>query len=401
MVDIVGVNPSMETTGPAPRVPVIFQVVGRLDGGAASRQAIDNAIAVVKAGGRAAVASSGGPLVHELERGGVRHHILPLDNEADFLNFSTRRRLRKLLTQENANVVHVYSWEAARALRPMARAKMICLIATWLEPLTPLGFLARRRLKPLLRANKLIATSETVAAFLREQYKLDDERLQIIPPAVNTARFSPLAVRAERIIKLAAQWRIPDDRRIILVPAPLDAERGADTVIEAVRLLGRHDIFCLLLGARPETRSRREELEKAIEKKGVGGLVFIADHSGDMPAAYMLADAVVVADKVPRAYSRIVTEAQAMGRPVIAVDAGGIAEPLRSVESSRIFPVGDAAALAGVLKEILALDSADRARLANLAIEQMRNVYALDITSEQMLALYDSVLETIWADART
>jgi glycosyltransferase involved in cell wall biosynthesis len=109
----------------------------------------------------------------------------------------------------------------------------------------------------------------------------------------------------------------------------------------------------------------------------------------------------VVADKVPRAYSRIVTEAQAMGRPVIAVDAGGIAEPLRSVESSRIFPVGDAAALAGVLKEILALDSADRARLANLAIEQMRNVYALDITSEQMLALYDSVLETIWADART
>jgi glycosyltransferase involved in cell wall biosynthesis len=401
MVDTAAANTSMETTGPAPRVPVIFQVVGRLDGGPASRLAIDNAIAVVKAGGRAAVASSGGPLTHELERGGVRHHLVPLDNEDDFLNFSTRRRLRKLLTQENANVVHVYSWQAAKALRPMARARQIRLIATWLEPLLPMGMFARRRVKPLSRANKVIAPSETVANHLRSQFKVSDERLQVIPPGVNTARFSPLAVRAERIIKLAQQWRLPDDRRVILVPAPLDAERGAETVIEAVRLLSRHDVFCLLLGARPETRSRREELEKLIGKKGLGGLVFIADHSGDMPAAYMLADAVVVADKVPRAYSRIVTEAQAMGRPVIAVDNGGIAEPLRSVESGRIFPVGDAAALAGVLKEILALDSDDRARLADLAIEQMRNAYALDITSEQILALYDQVLETAWADART
>lgn len=401
MVDTAAAKPSTESTGATPRVPVIFQVVGRLDGSGAARLAIDNAVAVVKAGGRAAVASSGGPLVHELERGGVRHHVVPLDNESDFLKFSTRRRLRKLLMQENANVVHVYGWEAAKALRPLARAKIIRLIATFLQPVQPLGLFARGKLKPLLRADKVIAPSDTVAAYLRNELKVEDERLLTIPPGVNTARFSPLAVRAERIIRLAQQWRIPDDRRIILVPAPLEADRGADVVIEAVRLLARHDVFCLLLGARPETRSRREELEKMIEKKGVGGLVFIAEHSGDMPAAYMLADAVVVADRVARPYSRIVTEAQAMGRPVIAVDSGGIAEPLRSVESGRIFPVGDAAALAGVLKEILALESADRARLANLAIEQMRNVYALDITSEQILALYDSVLETIWADART
>lgn len=401
MVDSVAANPSTESTGAAPRVPVIFQVVGRLDGGAAARQAIDNAIAVVKAGGSAAVASSGGPLVHELERGGVRHHVLPLDSEGDFLKFSTRRRLRRLLEEQNANLVHVYGWEAARALRGMVRAGSIRLVATFLQPVQPLKFFARGKLKPLLRADRLIAPSETVAAYLRDELKVEPERLHIIPPGVNTARFTPLAVRAERIIKLAQQWRIPDDRRIILVPAPLEPERGADIVIEAVRLMGRHDVFCLLLGARPEARAYREELEKMIEKRGVGGLVFIAEHSGDMPAAYMLADAVVVADRLPRPYSRVVMEAQAMGRPVIAVDTGGIAEPLRSVESSRIFPVGDAAALAGVLKEILALDSADRARLAGLAIERMRNVYALDITAEQILALYDQVLETIWADART
>src|SRR5690606_14994950 len=104
-------------------------------------------------------------------------------------------------------------------------AKAICLIATYLEPLQPLGFLARRRLKPLMRATKVVAPAEKVATYLRHEFKIDDSQIQIVPPGVNTARFSPLAVRAERIIRLAQQWRIPDDRRIILVPAPLDHER--------------------------------------------------------------------------------------------------------------------------------------------------------------------------------
>ena len=401
MVEIAAEKTSTDAVGGSPRVPVIFQIVGRLDGGPAARLAIDNAIAVVKAGGRAAVASSGGPLVHELDRGGVAHHLLPLDGEADFLKLSTRRRLRRLLTQEGANVVHAYGWEAAKALRPLTRSRSMRLVTTFLESLEPRGFLARRRLKPLLRADRIIAPSHKVAEYLLNECKADESRVVVVPPGVNIARFSPLAVRAERIIKLAQQWRIPDDRRIILVPAPLDHDRGADTVLDAVKLLARHDVFCLLLGARPESGSRRDDLEKSIGKKGVGGLVFIAEHCGDMAAAYMLADTVVVADLKPRPYSRIVTEAQAMGRPVVATDAGGIAEPLRSAQSGWIFPAGDAAALAAVLSQSLALDPDDRARLAGTAIEHMKNGFALDLTAEQMLALYDSVLETVWADART
>lgn len=400
MVDIAADKPSTDAAGGSPRIPVILQIVGRLDGGPAARLAIDNATAVVRAGGKAAVASSGGPLVHELDRAGVGHHLLPLESESDFLKLSTRRRLRRLLAQESVNIVHVYGWEAAKALRPLTRSSTLRLVSTFLESLETRGFFAKGRLKPLVRADRVIAPSRKVAEFLQTEYKLDEARLALIPPGVNIARFSPLAVRAERIIKLAQQWRVPDDRRIILVPAPLDSERGADTVIDAVKLMARHDVFCLLLGARPESASRREELEKSIGKKGVGGLVFIAEHCGDMPAAYMLADAVVVADVRPRPYSRIVTEAQAMGRPVVASDIGGIAEPLRPGDSGWIFPVGDAGALAAALNEALALDPDDRGRLAGSAIEHMKNEFALDLIAEQLLALYDSVLETIWSDAR-
>ncbi|MFN9977202.1 MAG: DUF927 domain-containing protein, partial [Phycisphaerae bacterium] len=43
-------------------------------------------------------------------------------------------------------------------------------------------------------------------------------------------------------------------------------------------------------------------------------------------AAYMLADVVVSASTDPEAFGRVVAEAQAMGRPVVAPDHGGAPE---------------------------------------------------------------------------
>ena len=47
-----------------------------------------------------------------------------------------------------------------------------------------------------------------------------------------------------------------------------------------------------------------------------------------MPAAYVLADVVVSASTDPEGFGRIIVEAQAMGRPVIATDHGGARETI-------------------------------------------------------------------------
>ena len=47
-----------------------------------------------------------------------------------------------------------------------------------------------------------------------------------------------------------------------------------------------------------------------------------------MPAALMLADVVVHASTQPEAFGRVVIEAQAMGRPVVATDHGGARETI-------------------------------------------------------------------------
>ena len=49
----------------------------------------------------------------------------------------------------------------------------------------------------------------------------------------------------------------------------------------------------------------------------------VLDECRDMPAAYMLADVVVSASTEPEGFGRVIVEAQAMGRPVIATAHGG------------------------------------------------------------------------------
>ena len=85
-----------------------------------------------------------------------------------------------------------------------------------------------------------------------------------------------------------------------------------------------------------------------------------------MPAALMLADVVVHASTEPEAFGRVVIEAQAMGRPVIASDLGGPVETVEHGVTGWRVPPGDPRALAAAIEAALALP-ADAARRRSAA----------------------------------
>ena len=72
----------------------------------------------------------------------------------------------------------------------------------------------------------------------------------------------------------------------------------------------------------------------------------IVDHCSDMPAAYMLSDVVVSASNEPEGFGRVIIEAQAMGRPVVATDHGGARETILPGVTGWLAAPGDPAALA-------------------------------------------------------
>ena len=64
-------------------------------------------------------------------------------------------------------------------------------------------------------------------------------------------------------------------------------------LIDAMATLGRRDVYCLLPGAEATPTALEQALKRRIEARGLGGIVRVAPFCEDMPAAYMLSDAVV------------------------------------------------------------------------------------------------------------
>lgn len=371
-----------------------MQVLPSLATGGVERGTVDVAAAVVAAGGTAIVVSSGGPMVRELERAGAVHVPLPVHSKNPFVIARNAARLVRLIEAHNVDIVHARSrapaWSALRA----AKRKGVAFVTTFHGTYGHSNPIKRRYNAVMLKGDRVIAISHFIADHIREVYGLDDPaRVRVIHRGVDLDLFSPERVTPERLIAMAEHWRVTEGMPIVMLPGRLTAWKGQRLLIEALARLGRTDIRCLLVGSDQGRHAYRRSLESLIERHGLAGVVQIADHCRDMPAAYMLADVVVSASTDPEAFGRVAAEAQAMGRPVVASDHGASRETVLAGRTGLLFTPGDAEALALGIAETLALDSRAREALAADAIAHIRANFTKEKMCAETLALYRELME--------
>lgn len=367
--------------------PNLLQIVPTLSGGGLARATLDSAQAVVAAGGSAIVASPGGAMVPDLLRLRGTHLELPALGSPLWARLTLPRRLAASLRNANVDVVLSRSPTTAWLAKTVARRLGAKWVATLHRPPDAKGVVEKMIERRLARAHGLIAVSDHVAQRAGERLPAAADRIETIPPGVNFDRFDPALVRADRVIRLAGELRLPDGRQVILCPGRFDEDRGQKTLIDAVKLLGRDDVFCLLLGSIGAPMPFEKELERHIEHATLLGKVQIGPYVDDMPAAYMLADVVVTLGGPSQGFSRALIEAQAMGRPVVTEEGGGAAEAILTGSTGWLAKPDDPQSLAHSLAAALALSTAQRAELARAAQEQVRRRYDLANSNQRLLAL--------------
>ena len=106
----------------------------------------------------------------------------------------------------------------------------------------------------------------------------------------------------------------------------------------------------------------------------------------------MLTDVVVSASTDPEAFGRVVPEAQALGRPVVASNHGGVRETIIKGETGWLVPPADAAALAAAIAHVLDLKKPARQQLAEKAIANVRENFSKQTMSFKTLEVYNEVL---------
>lgn len=376
---------------PTGRPPAVLQIVPSLVSGGAERGTVEVAGALAAAGWASYVASSGGPLERDVARAGASHLTLPLAAKNPLIMRRNTNALVRLIPQLGIDIVHARSRAPAWSAWSAARATGAHFVTTFHNAYDARAALKRRYNSVMARGERIIAISRFVAEHAASVYGIGPDRLRIIPRGVDLEIFNPARVGAARIASLAGRWRLPDGAPVVMLPGRLTRWKGGLDFIAAIAALGRRDICCLLVGAE-QRRGFRRELEAAIEGQGLASLFRIVEDCRDMPAAYMLADVVVSASSDPEGFGRIIVEAQAMGRPVVATDHGGARETIIPGDTGWLVPARDSATLAAAIGKALSLGAGERGALARRAIAHVAAHFRREAMCSRTIEVYEELL---------
>jgi UDP-glucose:(heptosyl)LPS alpha-1,3-glucosyltransferase len=209
-----------------------------------------------------------------------------------------------------------------------------------------------------------------ISALVREQilrrYPLAPERVRVLHPAVDTARFSPrLAPSARPGVR--AELALPAAAPLLAFVGGDFQRKGLPALLAALPLLpGAHAL--VLGGARPARLRRARELASAL---GVEGRVRFAGARPDPERLLAAADCLVFPSRFD-AFGNAVLEAMASGLPVVVSRRAGAAEVVIPGRTGAVVDAPeDAPALAAAIRPFLdPLHRAEAGRQARQEAEQ-------------------------------
>jgi glycosyltransferase involved in cell wall biosynthesis len=385
----------------SPPAITVLQIIPTLVTGGAERTTIDVAAALAARGDRALVASEGGRLVDELTSVGGEFVRMPVSWKNPVALLTNARRIATILESERVDIVHARSRAPAWPSLIAARRTGIPLVTTYHGIYAETNPIKRFYNSVMVRGAGVIANSRATAELIRARYGTPPEKITIIPRGTDLRRFDVSKVDPERRNRMRQSWGIDRDKQIVLNLARLTGWKGQRVLIEAAALpplSQRADAIIVLAGHAQGRDDYVRELETLAEARGQAGRVRVVGHVEDAPAAYALADVVVMASIEPEGFGRTAVEAAAMGLPVVATRLGATPEtvlaPPAVGDADRtgwLVAPGDAEGLSAAVDAALSLSDEDRGRLALRSRRHAGN-FATEAMQRATLDLYDRLL---------
>lgn len=382
----------------------VLQVIPSLSSGGAERTTVEMARAIVRAGGRALVATSGGRLCADVEKAGGRVILLPAASKNPLTILANRGRLARIIREEKADIIHARSRAPAWSALLAARATGAAFVTTWHGAYEASSPVKRFLNSVMARGDLVIANSEFTAGTIRAAYQVG-ERLKVIPRGADLAEFNPQGISTDRIAALRAKWGLAEDdgRLVLLLPGRLTGWKGHVVAVEALARLnsgetgwgetGVSSSFQLIFAGDEQGRGELAgALMRKVDELGLQQMIRWVGHCDDMPAAYALADIALAPSTRPEAFGRIAVEAGAMSRVAIASDQGGARETIIDGETGFLAEPGSAEALALAVARAAALGREGRRAMGAEARARIAARYSTEAMTASTLQAYQDLL---------
>ncbi len=324
------------------------------------RQALVRAL--LEAGFEAAVVAPPGPAIPAVAGLGCqiltyplnRRGLNPLEEARALIGLSAvYRQWRPAIAHHFTIKPNLYGTLAARlAGVPVVIATVTGLGYIWTDD-GPRARVLRAILEPIYRRVLRLAD---VVIYLNEEDRrtLGGRRTALIPgEGIDLEAFSPSAVPPERQAALRSELGLGSDDQVVLMVGRMLRHKGVLEFVEAarrVRVACPEAVF-VLVGPSDEGNPARIPSGE-IRVWETTGLVRYLGTREDVRELMAIAD-VVVLPTYREGLPRVLIEAAAMGRPIVATDIPGCREVVWSGVNGFLVPVRDAVALAEAIEALL------------------------------------------------
>lgn len=230
----------------------------------------------------------------------------------------------------------------------------------------------------------VVATSHWLADMARSSALFKDQRIEVIPNAIDTEKYKPIDKAAAR-----TAYNLPQDKRLILfsaVNATSEKRKGHQFLMPALAQLSQagwgEKIELVIIGA-----------SKPENPPDMGMKVHYISHLHDEVSQVLLYSAadVVVAPSMQENLSNTVMESLACGTPVVAFDIGGMPDMIDHRANGYLARPFDPADLSDGIMWVL--ENGERHdSLAHCARQTVLERYTLRKVAEQYQSLYQDML---------
>jgi L-malate glycosyltransferase len=313
----------------------------------------------------------------------VRFVGLPFRHQFDF---TTVRRLRGLIRNEQPDVIHVHK----------GVSHALALAATWHQPVGafvvnrgvsfPLDLWNRGKYRTK-RVDRIVTVCRQIKDVIVDSGKLPPEKVQVVYAGTDVAHFDPAkwdrrAFRREK--------NIADDRFVVAQVGVRDWKGWKELIDSVSDVVPRHpNVHLLLIGCRSE--AEKEEVMAYARSVNMASHVTPIEYRTDMPNVFASCDVVVDASWAGTGITGTIREAMSMEKPVIATDAGGNRELVSSPDVGWLIPMKDRRALTNALMEVL---SGRNPHIGTNARRHVVNGFSKELRISRLEDLYSSILQS-------
>ena len=236
------------------------------------------------------------------------------------------------------------------------------------------------------RARRLITLSKAFAEVLRRDYRIDPDKIRIVPGAVDLGRFCPPP--SKDVPRAALNW--PNDRRILLTVRRLVPRMGLDNLLRALALV-RHDhpdVLLYMAGKGPMLEALQQLTRDLDLSEHVKFLGFVPEEQ--LASLYQAADLNVVPTLTLEGFGLVAAEALAAGTPSLVSPVGGLPEVVGDLSPNLVFRSTSPEHIAEGLRAVLSSSNSlpDAAQCRTFAEQH----FSADLMAQRTAAVYREML---------